>query len=111
MEVVEVTIDFTDRERAILAMALAGGLVVGLWAGLFMLPAEALNVPTEERSTGPAGETTERALFLPVPRSYFLVTLTAPVVAVWYSYGRLREDPEESTDEDTHQMIVDGGNQ
>ncbi|UTF52821.1 hypothetical protein [Natronosalvus rutilus] len=103
------TIDLTNRERAIFAMTFAVGLVVGLWAGLFMLPAEALNVPTEERSTGPGGETAERALFLPVPRSYFFVTITAPIVAAWYSYGRLREETEESTDEDAHETIVDGG--
>ena len=109
MEVVGVTISLTDREQAILAIALAAGLVVGLWAGLFMLPVEALNVPTEERSVGTNGETTERALFLPVPRSYFLVTISAPIVAVWYSYGRLRDDPEESVDEETHQTVTDGG--
>ncbi|MCU4750963.1 hypothetical protein OB919_03025 [Halobacteria archaeon AArc-curdl1] len=109
MEVVEVTITLSDRERAILAIALAVGLIVGLWAGLFMLPAEALNVPTEEQSVGASGETTERALFLPVPRSYFLVTITAPIVAVWYSYGRLRADSEEVTDEGTHQAATEGG--
>ncbi|OIB57432.1 hypothetical protein [Natrialba sp. SSL1] len=101
------TIELTDREKSILACALAIGLVMGLWAGLHLLPAEALDVPTEERET--ATGTTERAAYLPVPRIFFAITVLAPTAAVWYSYNRLRDQPEGATDEDVQEAIADGG--
>jgi|AntDeeMinimDraft_5_1070356.scaffolds.fasta_scaffold01043_4 hypothetical protein len=99
---------FTDREKAIVAWALAVGIVVGLWAGLFMLPAEALDVPTDQRETS-YGETVERAVYLPVPRIFFAVTVTAPVLAGWYSYSRLWTGSSEEPDEDVQNAVSDGG--
>lgn len=101
---------FTDREKAIVAWALAVGIVVGLWAGLFMLPAEALDVPTDQRETS-YGETVERAVYLPVPRIFFAVTVTAPVLAGWYSYSRLWNESSEEPDEDVQNAVSDGGSE
>jgi len=97
----------TDREKVIGACALAVGLVVGLWAGLWLLPAEALNVPTNVQET-PTG-TVERAVYLPVPKSFFGVTISVPAVAAWYSYVRLRDDPSEATEEEVRNAVSDGG--
>jgi len=100
-------IQLTTREKAIGACALAVGLVVGLWAGLWLLPVEALNVPTDVQET-PTG-TVERAVYLPVPKSFFGVTIGALAIAAWYSYVRLRDEPSEATDEDVQTAVSDGG--
>ena len=100
-------IGFSDREKAVIACALAVGIVVGLWAGLSLLPPEALDVPTDEQTT-PNG-TVERTVYLPVPRSFFGVTIIVPAIAAWYSYTRLREVPSEATDEDVQTAVSDGG--
>ncbi|SDC05984.1 hypothetical protein [Natrinema hispanicum] len=100
-------IEVTDREKSIGACALAVGLVVGLWAGLWLLPVEALDVPTDvqETSTG----TVERAVYLPVPRSFFGVTIAGMAIAAWYSYTRLRDEPSEATEEEVRNAVSDGG--
>ena len=85
--------NLTERELAIIALALAGGFVVGLWAGLWMLPAEALDVPTHERDSG--GQTTYSPAFYPVPTSYFTATLLVPLAAAWYAHVKTRDDPNE----------------
>lgn len=100
-------IRLSDREKAIVACALAVGIVVGLWVGLSLLPVEALDVPTDERTTSTG--TVERAAYLPVPWSFFAVTIGVPVIAVWYSYTQLRDESSEATDEDVQKAVSDGG--
>jgi ABC-type cobalamin/Fe3+-siderophores transport system ATPase subunit len=55
------------------------------------------------------GETVERAVYLPVPRIFFAVTVTAPVLAGWYSYSRLWTGSSEEPDEDVQNAVSDGG--
>ncbi|MCU4741149.1 hypothetical protein [Natronoglomus mannanivorans] len=90
-------IDLTDREYAIVALALAGGFVCGLWAGLFLMPAEALDVPTTETDVG-NGEVSERVAFYPLPRVFVVMSILVPAAALWFARIRTRGDPEETDD-------------
>ena len=115
------------RTRSVVAIGLAFGFVVGLWAGVLILPAEALDVPTSER-TAPGGETNERVAFYPIGQGHFLLTVTAIVAAAWYASTRWERDDrradvledesgerptatdggdelEEATNEDVHEAI------
>ncbi|QSX00893.1 hypothetical protein [Haloterrigena alkaliphila] len=105
-------IRLTDREKAIAACSLAGGLVVGLWAGLWMFPAEALAVPMDV--TERYGETVESPAFYPVPSTYFAVTIGAPLAAIWFSYVRTRGDRDDDLEADQEERdgpapATDGG--
>ncbi|WP_255193017.1 hypothetical protein [Natronobeatus ordinarius] len=116
-----------ERTKAIVALAFAVGLVCGLWGGLLLLPADALTVPTQERTVGADGDTRERPAFYPAPRVFFALTIGAPALAGYYAWGRLGDrgadaledldDPgleeppatdggiDESTDADVHEAI------
>ena len=89
---IDLDLELTDREKAIVAIAAAAGVVVGLWAGLWMLPAEALAVPTHESESG--GTTTTSPAFYPVPSTFFGVTLLVPAAAIWFAYVKTRDDDE-----------------
>ncbi|MCU4743382.1 hypothetical protein [Natronoglomus mannanivorans] len=89
-------IDLSDRDLAIVAIALAGGFVCGLWAGLFLMPAEALDVPTTETDVG-NGEVSERVAFYPLPRAFVALSIIVPTAALWFARVRTRDEPE--TDE------------
>ncbi|AFO55978.1 MULTISPECIES: hypothetical protein [unclassified Natrinema] len=91
-------IDPTDREKAIAACAVAVGIVAGMWVGLWLLPAEALNVPMDV--TKRQGETYTSPEFRPVPSSFLIVTITAPALAIYYSYVKLSEFDDELGDQD-----------
>ncbi|MEY7852163.1 hypothetical protein AB7C87_23515 [Natrarchaeobius sp. A-rgal3] len=99
--------DFSEREKAIVACTLAAGFVMGMWAGLWMLPVEALDVPVHESQQN--GHTTTSPAFYPVPSVFFGVTIGLPLVAVGYGYLKTRDVPEEATDEDVRHAVADGG--
>ncbi|PCR90318.1 hypothetical protein [Natrinema ejinorense] len=104
-------IDPTDREMAIAACAVAAGIVVGMWVGLWLLPAEALNVPMDVTG-GYNGETHTSPEFRPVPSSFLFVTIAAPVLAIYYSHVRLRDDDrddQEGNRRDRDATATDGG--
>ncbi|WP_276255606.1 hypothetical protein [Halomontanus rarus] len=90
-------IDLGDRERALVAIATAVGFVGGLWAGLFLMPAEALNVPTTETDVG-NGEVSERVAFYPLPRSFIVASIIVPAIAILYARGRARGEPDKTDD-------------
>lgn len=99
-------IDLSDREIAIGVTVGAVAFVAGTWAGIWMLPAEALSVPTETQYSGT--QTVTQAAYTPVPR--FLPGLSILVVAgaVYYSWTRLASDDDPETAQDA-EPATDGG--
>ncbi|WP_276254786.1 hypothetical protein [Halomontanus rarus] len=106
-------IDLTDREHALVAIAIAAGFVGGLWAGLFLMPAEALNVPTTETEMD-NGEVSERVAFYPLPRVFVVLSIIIPAIAILYARGRTRGESEENDDgfewSDPSEHVMDSGN-
>ena len=68
----------TARERYALPAAASLGLAAGLWMGLWMVPDEALDVPTE---TTPYGEVS--AVYHPVPGILPLATVLLLALAAY----------------------------
>ena len=98
-------IEVTDREKAIAAITTAVAFVIGVWVGIWLVPAEALSVPTNTYYQ--SGEVVTNAVIAPVPRHLPIVSVLAIGAAVYYSWTVLR--PDESTEQPPAETATDGG--
>jgi len=77
----------TVRERYALPAAGALGLAAGLWLGFWMVPDEALAVPTE--TLPHSGDVT--AIYHPVPGVLPILTVVLLAVATWATWQAIQE--------------------
>jgi|GEM_PF-1066798 len=96
-------LSFTERERAIIALVFAGGLVTGLWMGTLLVPSEALDVPmtTAEMS----GDEYVEPAYLPITGVHVFLTFITPAIAIYYGY--VVTDPRPGPDDEP--VAADGG--
>jgi hypothetical protein len=93
MTVLRLDLDFSARERGIIACSLVAGFVAGMWFGLLTVPPEALAVPKHYEVDY------TRTVYNPVTTGQVVLTFVLPFVAVFYAYRTPFEDPHEVTDE------------
>jgi hypothetical protein len=93
MTVLRLDLDFSPRERGIIAGSLVAGFVVGMWFGLTTIPVEALDVPKDY------ADGYVRAVYNPVTTAHILATFVLPLIAIYYAYHTPFDGPEEVTDE------------
>jgi hypothetical protein len=82
---------FESRERAILSVSSTVSLVVGLWAGHWLVPAEAFARHITYNATYSDGL---RAHYMPTNRILPLLSLLILGIGAWYAYRSLRDTTE-----------------
>ena len=92
-----IELTLTEREKSLVVVTAAITFVIGFWAGLWSVPAQALDVPmTASRE---AGETIYSLAYRPVPTSLPVVSVVLPAIATLYLYrDKLVEDSTEVTE-------------
>ena len=92
-------IELSDREKACLVVS--GGLAfsLGMWVGIWLLPSEALSVPT----TTEHGDTF--AAYTPVPNFLPVFSLAVTGISLFFAYAVIVE----SADEPAATPATDGG--
>jgi len=98
----DITIGFeTEREVIIAAWSAAIALSIGMWVGLWTVPAKALAVPTT------AGEYGVSVAYRPLTLTYVVVPLLA-LGAAWYVTRGVQEDDVDVVEE-PGAAAADGG--
>jgi len=95
--------DVTDREKTIAILTGVAAFTVGLWAGLWMVPDAALNVPTDTYMD--SGRTVRDAAYQPVP-SYFPMLSALLVFGGAYAAWSVNRDHEETPDANSPSTAV-----
>jgi len=72
--------NFTVREKQLVALALAVGLSVGMWLGLWSVPTSGLSVPTQPVEYA----SNEKPLYHPISNVYFLAPVGFSFLSIWY---------------------------
>jgi len=94
MTVLRLDLDFSARERGIIACSLIAGFVAGMWFGVLTVPPEALDVPKDY------ADGYVRAVYNPVTTGQIIATFALPLVAIYYAYHTPLDGPQEVTGEE-----------
>jgi hypothetical protein len=78
---------FSDREKALALLAGVSAFVLGVWAGVWVVPDAALDVPTVDTPRDP------RIAFKPVPTWLPFMSALALLGATYGASVILRDDP------------------
>jgi hypothetical protein len=94
MTVLRLDLDFSARERGIIACSLVAGFVAGIWFGVVNVPPEALDVPKDY------ADGYVQAVYNPVTSGQIFLTFALPLVAIYYAYHTPFDGTEEVTGEE-----------
>lgn len=96
----------SSRERALIIATGTLMFVLGMWVGLFLVPAEALAYPITGTDTTGDGITYEK-YFHPVPTYLPLLTVIIVLAGLYAAYTQVRPENEETDFDDQTGVTVD----